>query len=425
MKIMQVLLSFMVAATSLIAVGQYPTRADSVYPVAAGAFVDSWGVDTHFNYLDTPYGTYAGTELSALVALGIHHIRDGGAHPSATYMATLKKLCAQGIRHSVGFNSDATTDLITTTIDEYDPSCVDFVEPQNEFDATKTPNWPLLIEDEQKLLFATIKGTARFRHVAVLAPALANLSHYALLSNLDEYSDAQNMHDSPCDGNPETKSYRTLSSRVALLRSSGAAKPIWTTETSYSDATLSSGLPQASHCGLPDDVIARYIPRSQLVRFALGQPRIYWYAFSDQPKDTKFGAQGFVDQYGRPKPQYLAVKALLNEISDGNSLPVVREPIAYTFTGAPADFRSQLLEKADGTYDLIVWRETPSWDVVNHIPISVATAQVGLQLSSRPRSVYQLSYDSNWSLRRHAVSQSSSGIVFNVNDEVSIIKIRL
>lgn len=393
-----------------------PARADgppSETPFAADAFVDSWGVDTHFAYRDTPYRIAQQKEVSALESSGIRHIREGLPNLAPDSQAILDDLCANGIKHSIGFGVHTTPDQIVQTIQRQKPKCIDEVEPQNEYDGSHDPDWASTIVAEQRLLYATVKAQPSFATIVVLGPPLLNLSHYADLGNLDSVSDAGNLHFSTCDGSPRTRRYKDIGKAETFARAAWPTKPIWTTEADYSDDVANS------RCAVDESVAGSLILRTQLEQWLIRAPRTYWYAFSDQPTDRMFGDEGFVDPNGDPKPRYNAVKSVIGLLADpgpGFSTTPVRIAIE---SGVPVDHA--LFQKRDGTTFLFVWQEVESWDHVARTRRLVSPATASVALPSSIHSATSYGFDGTYHLVSHRLTPSSGRVPLAVSDGISII----
>ncbi|MBC5798675.1 MAG: hypothetical protein GIX03_01425 [Candidatus Eremiobacteraeota bacterium] len=337
-------------------------------------------------------------------------------------MQIYNDLCRDGIHHSAAFNVGVSASKMAATLNLFGPSCIDFVEPQNEYDNRRNPDWATDIFDEQTTLYHLIKSTPAFRNIVVLGPALSSIARFGLLKNLDNIEDAANLHDASCDGNPGTHYYGSLARHISRVRLATKIRPIWVTEAAYGDATLDSGLPQANHCGLPDSVIARYVPRSQAERFNLGEQRIYWYEFSDQPRDkTGAGAEGFVDQNGMPKPQYFAVQSLIKLLADPGHPFTPRQPTLNVSSGSAA-VHTLLLQKHDGSYYLMLWQEVPSWDVKGHVVLSPPPVDVRLSMSPTVNSADYYQYDSGWRFVQKPVQVHNGIVTVPITDSISVLR---
>jgi hypothetical protein len=381
----------------------------------ADSFVDSAGVNTHWNYGQSAYRASYGAISSALVASGIRHIRDGGLNYSVNH--DLSALESSGVRHSAGFPINVTAQEIVATILTYG-SNVDFVEPQNEYDETASsdPHWASKIVAEQKLLYATVRSNPAFSSIRVLGPSLAHPADAAAVGSLDAYEDAGNEHDYTCNLNPGTTASSGIENVTALLRKSTSSKPIWTTEVGYADN--SSGW----SCALSDETIAKYAPRTLAERWLAGEPRTYFYQFADMSPGTDYNSMGFVTQTGAPKPQYYAIKSLLALLADPG-MPFTASRLHFTLNGNLTNLHHILLQKRDGAYYLMYWLEVPGWDSATSTPINVPSQTFRLNLSTTPSLETKYVYDRNWNLDGSVVTPTQSQSL-TATDAISVVRLK-
>jgi len=406
-------LSAAAAATQDRSQGETPGRAD--------AFVDAVGVDSHFNYNGTSYIRNWPAISSALIGSGIRHIRDGGK-PEAAYLERLAMLGSHGIDHNAGFALTATPAYVESTLRTFAPY-VDFVETQNEYDsAAKTdPQWADKVIAAQKTLYATVHGDSAFSRVTVLGPALARQRYYSMLGPLDAYEDAGNLHYSTCDDPPGVDTPRQSVRRVhALLRMSTQTKPIWTTEAGYNSDTLRP-------CHLPDDIIAKYDPRTVAERWNLGEPRIFFYQLADMPRDSVFGGTGLLHADGSPKPQFTALKSMIGLLADPGPA-FAPSPLKYAIGGNTKDVHHTLLQKRNGRYELLVWLEVPAWKSTSAdhrvgTPLDVRPQTISVTLPPLVASAKLYRYAHNWSLTPSPVAIRGGSAQFEVSDAISFLEL--
>jgi hypothetical protein len=171
------------------------------------------------------------------------------------------------------------------------------------------------------------------------------------------------------------------------------ALPMIISETGYISRGTSGALVDA-HSGFwpaPDDVIAEYLVRSLLMAYRLGFRRTYVYELMDQRNDPNDAEQNFglVRHDGLPKPQFYAIKNLLEIVGFTEAPAEVRRPIDVSVSGfAPGPSNrhtvafgpaagpfmwdaysestdrldSLLLQQSANTYLYFVWRQTSLWD---------------------------------------------------------------
>jgi hypothetical protein len=397
---------------SATAVAQVPA---AVQPSRAGDFVDSVGVNTHFNYPGTPYTDRFPTVAAALLRSGIKHIRDGGLRYSRQRVMTY--LGQLGIKHSLGFPAEVTAADIRTGLRENSPY-VDYVEPQNELDLSKNhPNWAQDWRNEQQLLFTTVRADPANASIVVVGPALGHFRDASVLGPIDEFEDVGAMHHYPCSVNPGDMQAKVGFANVMTeVRRVHVTKPVWTTEIGYED-----DLP-GGRCALADTVIAKYDTRTLTERWLAGQPRTYFYQFADMPKLTGYDAMGFVRLDGTPKPQYTAMQSLLLLLADSDRT-FQPSPLSMSLSGATSNVHQLLLQKGDGRYLLLLWLEVPGWDATAQAPVNVPTQRVVVNLASLPRGVIDYVYSPNWTYRQN-VLHPSTAIEVPVNDAISVLELR-
>lgn len=385
-------------------------------PRQADSFVNTWGMNTHFSYKNTPYQLSHQRVVASLEAMGVRHIRDGGTNPSVATLATFADLCSHGINHTIGFGIHTTAEQILTTVRQYKPECVDAVEPQNEYDGSKDLDWPSVLRAQQTLLYSTIKGQSAFSQVTVLGPALVKLNDYAVLGNFDSIMDSQNLHFATCDGNPLTRRYKNIDVATSKYNLDASSKPIWTTETAYTDD-------ESSGCHVAESVAGRLVLRTQFELFNRKEPRIYWYELTDQPTDRMFGKQGFLNADGSTKPRYTAVKNLIALLSD-RGVAFTPTPLEYSLEGDSGDIHHTLLQKRDGRYFLVLWREVESWDHASAARRAVQATQLVVNLPRNVHAATLYGFDDKYTLKGNKVEPHSGRFQTSVSDDVIILSFR-
>ncbi len=390
-------------------------------PGQADAFVDSIGADSKFSYRGSPYVRLFPTISKMLIDSGIRHLRDS-APPTPDYLERMATLGSHGIRHSAGFTVKAKPGHITSILTTFAPY-VDFVESQNEYDSQRknNPNWISELIAAQKTLYTTVHGNPAFNGITVLGPALSHQQLYAALGPLDQYEDAGNLHYSPCDYHPGVNivGHEGMRRMHRLLRTSTVTKPIWTTEAGYND--------MSRVCRVPDDVIAKYDPRTSALRWNLGEPRTYYYQLVDLPSDPTFGNMGLIFADGSPKPQFTALASLIHVLNDPGR-PFTPTPLHYAMSGDTQNVDHTLLQKRDGRYELLLWLEVPSWKSLdNHrsgVPIDVQPQTVSISLPTSITSATIYRYASDWNLTSAPLPVKNQSAQVKVTDAISVIELK-
>ena len=389
----------------------------TVVPSRADAFVDSVGVDTHFNYGQSSYRSSFAAIRDALINSGIRHIRDGGfgySNPSA-----LAALGQAGIKHSASFPVTVTAAQITATLESYGygPN-VDFVEPQNEYDEASNgdPNWAAELISEQHVLYSTVRSNPAFASIAILGPSFGHPWDASAVGSLDAYEDAGNEHDYTCNYNPGTTLGAGIGPITNLLRASTQTKPIWTTEVGYADNATNWG------CAATDATIAKYDPRVIADRWVAGEPRTYFYQFADTAPGLNYDSMGLVTQSGRAKPQYTALRSMLSLLTDRGENSEAT-PLTYGIGGNTSNLQQLLLQKRDGSYYLMLWLEEPGWNPSTSSAVRNEMQNVSLTLANAPTSVTAYTYGSNWTLPATKLHPSKT-LTIAVSDAITFVRLQ-
>ena len=386
-----------------------PSANLSETPAWADRFVDSIGVDAKYE------DKYAPLVTTNLLASGIRHIRDS-VPTSDYYVGIMKYLGQHGIKHSIGMNRGFAAADLKNRLNIFMPY-VDFVEPANEADNYKVPNWALMRSD-QKNLWNTVRSNKAWNGVAVAGPSFADPGDHAkFVGPLDEYEDFGNLHNGTCNWNPGTDIvWVSIDANTTKMRVTTKYKPIETTETGYSDN-------QARGCALTDTQIAHYMPRVTTERWMHGEPRTYFNVLTDRPSDVVFGHLGLMFANGTPKPQFLALGNLINLLKDPGGAPKSTR-VTYSINGATVDVHHLLLSRRDGTYDLLLYRELPLYDHFKHQSIPIPAESISLTLPGA-KNVVDYRYNTKWSFTGSPIKLGSNHQTANflVTDTISVIHI--
>jgi len=390
---------------------------DTETPHQADGLVNAVGVNTSFGAQTSPYVTEWPRISSLLINSGIRHLRDGSPD-YGIYGTRLSTLGAAGIKHSDTFAINVTAPQIVSALATQAPY-VEYVEPMNEYDSYSgsDPNWAAHIVAEQKLLYKTVRANSNNSSIHVLGPSLANYGYYHVLGALDSVEDGGNLHDSPCDYEPEVSGPFSLSSIDAYVRTSTTYKPIWATETAYSDNATGG-------CYVPDNIIAKYYPRALAFRWISGEPRIYFYEFADVPTESLFGHEGFVKSDGTAKLQYYAISSMLNFLKDPG-VSFSPTPLTYALSGSTQNVDHLLLQKRDGTYVLMLWLAVRDWAPgpgnYGGTPISVTPQTVTLTTANKNVTASYYQYTSGFTLSSKSLPNDVNTYSLPINDEITFV----
>jgi hypothetical protein len=411
------LLSFTIQPTNAELVKRLPPVArtavsKTVVPTGADAFVDAVGADSVFSDPTEPYVTEWSRIGPELVSSGIRHLRDAGS--GTKYDSRMAYLFSNGITHTLNAPIGSSAAKIRSIVSSGNGE-VDAIEGPNEYDIdhSSQPDWTGTLKSYQSLLYTTVKNDPDAKGVNVLGPPLANANYYSLLGNLDSIEDAGSLHESSCDWNPGTYHSEGVASWIVAGRVSSPHKPLWTTEAGYTtDLTRP--------CSVPQDVAAKYDTRLIAQYLMDGGGRLYFFQLVDTPADTIFGFKGLIDQYGKPKLQFTAISSLLNLISDPGAAPVIH-PLTYAMSGETTNVETMLLQRRDGSYDMLIWQEVPSWDHNTRVRIAAPKQTVQLTFKGTPHFVHLWTYNSAEKLNAEKLPINGPTITVPVTDSISVL----
>jgi hypothetical protein len=369
------------------------TAAPAVLPRAAAAFQNSVGVTTHIVYYDTAYGDWPRI-VNALGELGVKHIRDGVyANPAPQwhdwnerYYAAVGLATSHGIKFDFGmgqpnFGAGTIGQLVAVVRDRL-RGAVDALEEPNELDLfSGVRNWPgpLAIYDRQ--LYRKVKADPSLRSLPVVGPSFAEADSPARLGNQQQWLDVGNIH--PYTGGQSPGPFHT-ESELTRARITAGRKPVWATEAGFNNALHETDA--GAQPAVSETAAAVYDLRTLLEHFKSGVARTYLYELIDEKPDP--GLADSQQHYGllrndfSPKPAFTAIRNLLSLVGHGAPRAGLR-PLRLNVTGDAGQIRRLVLQKADGTYVIALWRLTSAWSVTHRRAIGVRPASVTVHLPAR------------------------------------------
>ena len=344
--------------------------------ISAAAFRDSVGINVHLTYASTPYGNYPAVK-SALLDLGVRHLRDGACAGCTWIFPRMLDLSASGLRftliagsprHTTGTLADNLASIRTTL-----RPAVTAVEGPNEWDISGDPAWAASARAYQQELYDRVKADPSLRSLTVIGPSLVYRTSRAALGDLSGALDQGNLHSYPGGRAPG----ENLTSEFSLAAAVAGTKRVTATETGYHNALASPG----GHLGVDELVQSWYVPALYLEYFRRGVARTFSYELIDQrPEAANADMQqhfGLLRSDLSRKPAYVALRALLGAIGDGR--PATPRSLNYEITGGDASLRTLLFSRADGSFALALWRDMRMWDPIARVPLPPA----GLPLTVR------------------------------------------
>lgn len=313
---------------------------------SAAAFADSVGVNVHASYYDTSYGN-ADAWRGRLRELGVRHVRDGFVPNDPRWVDVHRRLGEDGIRSSliVGFEVDPVAAVAAAA----GPlrGTVDAIEGPNEPDLRHEAGWPERTREFMQRLQDAAKANPGLE-APVIGPSLAWPPSRNTIAGSGDLWAGENLHSYAGGEPPETR----LPKDISDARRRGLDKPVYVTETGYHDAVDADvGQP-----GVDEQVAADYVPRTFLEAFAAGARRTFLYELADEkPEPARRDPEqhfGLLRQDLSPKPAFGTVAQLMAIVRDSPGQGDQRS----VAVGGGGDAQGLLLDRADGSRVLLLWR---------------------------------------------------------------------
>jgi Putative Ig domain len=390
---------------------------------SADDFVNSVGVNTHFDYTGTPYTTQTSQILSYLGQLGVRHIRDAMHYEDSPYYAIQNEIGTMGIK------ADYIMDSINQPLSQIAAfSAVvnneESVEPANEYDTSGDANWGVDIKAQQTSLWNEVQSS--LPGVTVLSPSLSqayvattlgNVAAIANVDNIHAYFGAYNPGNSGTNGAINPAYYISNESPVNM-----PGKPFWITETGYQSLQESLGSGGADTNGMSPSLQATYLMRTLFETTMAGAVRTYLYEFADAFSTTYWG---LISNSGIPKPSFYAISSLLGLLSDPGTT-FTPGSLNFSISGSTSNVQHMLFQKRDGSFYLALWVEVPGMNAATLANISVPQQSVEVLLGKMPTAVtsYQWNITATTSTTTTTVLAPSASIPVSVGQNVLILKIQ-
>jgi hypothetical protein len=367
----------------------FPARSvRSVVPQGAGAFHDSVGVNTHAFDTNTAYAAWPRL-VAALDELGVKHLRDGAvANPAPQWSAinehfysAVELAASHGMRFDLGMGEpgfqDGTLQQLMAVVGGPLRNAVDALEEPNEFDHfSGLSDWALPLALYDRALYMAVKADPSLASLPVVGPSLAGDGAPAQLGDQHQWLDIGNIH--PYTGGlAPTPAY--TASQLKRISTVSGEKPVWATELGYYTAL---NAPRGTLQPVSEATAAVYLLREFLENFKSGIARTYAYELIDLKPDPSAGDIqqhfGLLRNDYTPKPSFTALKNLLALV--GQQSPATLAPLKLGIRSGQRDLRRLVLQQADHTYLVILWRNASIWDTNGRRPTRVSAGPVTLEL---------------------------------------------
>lgn len=376
----------------------------TVFPKLADDLVDAFGIDIHLNHRTTPYGNYP--EVARwLGLLGVRHVRSR-LSTLGPVLDAFADLAQQGIKiqGTCGALGDSQTmDQIMQTVRTRYPSPGQIF---SAFEGINEPNndgvlWTAETRSKTQALYAA-RAAHDLTGIPIVAPALARVTTGGVegdntweqagnLGDLTPVLDFGNMHIYPRGLPPSSDIayFRSCSKQVS------SSRQIFCTEGGYFTAMGYVGGANP----VPEKVAAVYGPQALLEHWIAGTKRFFRYELLDDPSPSPTDREGTLGMIRTgttwsPKPDFFPMQYLLHAMADPGPR-FTPGGIEMSLTDRPADCRSAVFAKRDGTVVLALWLDRKVYDpqtrtmLVTDLKSPMATVRLTLG-SARDISVRHL-----------------------------------
>jgi hypothetical protein len=366
-------------------------------PRSAAAFLDSFGVNTHFG---SPSYRDPAAVAQKLLLIGVKHVRDsltiGSTLPALQRLAALA-----GAKFDLVYGyytNDGGPDVINKAFSNVVSSApiIEAFEGPNEPDwfgawyngvhydpANVAAGSGSAVIEAQKLLYRLVKDHPATKNIPVFCPAFSYPaggvgSPRSAVGNLAAYCDYAPLHAYP--ENLSLGSYLTYQ-----YIKTWAQFPPTVTAVGRPVVITEGGWPTAknSKTGVDEATQAKYVLEYLLDAFSQGISRTYLYELLDDvnaPSDAiDENNYGLFHGNGTPK---IAATMLANVKTLLQSDRATPKSLAYSVDGMPPNGHMLMLNKGNDTTVLVLWNEANLWNQTTHVAIPLAAATVTLHLET-------------------------------------------
>jgi hypothetical protein len=172
--------------------------------------------------------------------------------------------------------------------------------------------------------------------------------------------------------------------------------------------------------------MAKYMPRLFAEYFNRGVVRTYSYELADQGPDALEREQNFgLLRFDlSEKPAYTALKNLIDLVEEPDAEAFSPAALDFTLTGPTGSLRPvrhTLLQKSDGAFFLMLWKDVLSWNVSTQSDNAVLATEITVTLaeSFRHAAVFHPNHD----LAPIATYFNASEITVSLADEMIVLEL--
>lgn len=423
-----------------------PALAEPVQAKPAGAFVDSVGIVGPFGEAKGVYAENYEALKDAIRELGIRYYRTSAATPRAAKVAEdfSRTLGMKGIFHLSEWDGSKQNGVrlgsaagIIDGLTAAGTTGILAIEGPNELNQNGPSDWAKQLREYQLEIFKYVKSQPRLQNILVVGPSLVTNAERPrpseTLGDIQDRIDLGNMHDYVADGGAVESRFRQS---AAMLRSNNFGPvPLMITETgTCTEWKLVKARTPSQKC-VSEKAQAKYLPRSLLDKFD-ENPKNKAFIFelinrapparAESAGGDGWWGWGLLDYGMNRKPGFYAVRNLIALLNDQGNFAA--GSLDYKLKGAGDRVQQVLLQKRNGTFDLILWQPVRSFDKDNNVDLDPAEIPVTLALARAANvSVYRPTpingTDPAAALKPVQTLAGASSVELQVPDHVLIVEI--
>jgi Ca2+-binding RTX toxin-like protein len=385
------------------------------------SFISSVGVNVHMNFSGTAY-TNVGAVQNAMTYLGFNTMRDMGAQANTAPYDTLAKAGFKFDFFAPGGQYQLDNATMISRLHSFaaaHPGSIVSLEGPNEIN-----NWPVTYTGLsgnaagaafQKAFFDAASNDSLLNPIKMINLSIGSGSASAWngLGDMSKSADIGNSHVYMSYGNQPNVQMSTL---LSYAQSVTPGMPISITETGY--PTLASDSAQ----GVDEHTQAVLTLNTVMDATKLGVVSTYLYELVDDPYSGggAWNNGGLFKTDWTAKPAATALHNLTTILTTGQGDTAAAAP-SYTVSGLSGYNANMAMHEANGTYDIVVWREPDVWDSNTHTEIKASAETATIQLNQAVSS-YSV-YDPMTGTTAVSSGGSTSTIQVQVTDHPVIIEL--
>lgn len=376
--------------------------------VRANDFVQSMGVSTHFWVTSGggAEGQNPNAVLTKIKRLGVRFYR-------GYYANSFKNYGLKGIGW-VDTRNNGVLDVngIKNSLDRYRgyENELIAIEGPNEYDLTNDRNKWNTLKTYSVELARQVRARPSLRSLPILGASMASpFDTYKHLVSVQRSIDLANIH--PYSGNLKPESFwdehppngRFVDVWIREAKNTSSSRRVWASEVGWN--------------GTSELVQAKYSTRTYAWFFKRGVEKTMFFQMVDGGDGAKWG---ILRQDLSEKPVYSAIRNFISIIDDRNAT-FTPSTLNYRLIGNTADIETLLLQKGNGTFDLLVWQAKSCWDRNRNVELKNPNRDLVLKLPRNVRSARV--YLPLQSASPIQSLRSTSSISLSVPDHIMIVEI--